>query len=448
MKSTIDKCITYEFSKYVYEIKKRNNIDEETMKLLKLSFMDWLGVSIAGSKEEIAEKLYKIADVEGGNPQSTLIGAKRKGSVLTAALINGSLAHSQDFDDVHERLQLHLTGSIISSSLSTAQYVGCDGETMLKAILAGIQVTGALGEGLLPQHHQQGWHSTSTLGVFGSAAAASVILGLNIDQICNSFGIASTCAAGLHANFGTMSKPLQSGNAARAGVMSAILAKENFTGSRDILDHGYLEIVSPVVYEDKIINSLNGHFVVEDIRFKEFPCGAPSHAAILSSFKIRESLIINSDQIEKVLVRVYPRAVKLAGNSMPKDGLEAKFSIPYCTLTALLKGEVGLEAFTDEAVKDNEIQRALPKVILEPEPEFEATRGASVKVFFKDGRTSYAQSPLFSGEINREKQEEAVLLKFRTLVNKYGMQGKCEELEELIYKMENLKNINTIDGKI
>jgi len=197
-----------------------NSLSKKARTVGKHAILDWLGVSLAGGQEPLVAILRDQAAGEGLGGQSTLLGLGTQGSVSQASLINGAAGHALDYDDVHPKVGGHPTVPVAPVAFALSERDNLSGRDLLTAIVAGIETEARVGS-LIGDGRDHGWHQTSTVGVFGAAAAAALLLGLDNEATTRALGIAGTQAVGLMASFGTMCKPLHAGMAAEAGYRAA-----------------------------------------------------------------------------------------------------------------------------------------------------------------------------------------------------------------------------------
>lgn len=418
---------------------------EQDLKLLKIAFMDWLAVTLAGCKEGTADKLlelYKSQETTAGN--CTVIGFPHKVSSLWASLINGTSSHALDFDDIHDYLSLHLCVPIFSAVFTAAEQLHSSGKDILIAASNGMQVMVALSTAIMPEHYAKGWHATATLGIFGAAAACGYLYHLTVEQMCHAFGIAASQMSGLQLNFGTMSKPMQPAKAARNALESVILAKNDFTGCTDIFDGVFLDNISTRVDRDAILPRLKGSLAIYELRYKRYPCGAPTHSGIINCRKIIDEHNIKPSDIERIVLEPYPRAIRLAGIPYPQTGLQGKFSMPFCAVASILKEKVLISTFTDEVVNEPEIQDMLTKIEMIPNDKFTASRGGKATIYTKDG-ASYSNSTYLLGKnVDYDKQVTDVTEKFFEITEPIMGTEKAQKIYDCISKLETLASITAI----
>ncbi|MBQ7796675.1 MAG: MmgE/PrpD family protein [Lachnospiraceae bacterium] len=419
---------------------------ERDIQMTRLSYVDWVASAITGVTEESALKLMELAEEEHVSGDCVIIGQGKKTSPANAALINGTESHAIDFDDIHDFLSLHLCSPVLPAALAAAEYKKADGKSLINGTINGMQIMVALSAGIMPEHYNNGrWHATGTIGVFGAAAAAGAILELNPEQMCNAFGICAGLCCGIQLNFGTMAKPMAAGMAAKNGVMAAILASRGFTGRADIFDTDFLDnIATKKVDLNQIIERLKGGYGVHELRFKRYPCGAPTHSGIINCKKILAEHPHAIEDIEKIVFEPYPRAIRLVGNMDPQTGLQGKFSIGFTAAAQIVFGQVTIETFTDENVKNPQVQYLLPRMELVACDEFTPSRGGRATMYFKDG-TSYTNSTYLLGhDLDLNEAEADVSGKYAEIMNARVGVEKAEKIYDFLMKLETLDSVTEL----
>ena len=198
------------------------------------SVLDWFGCAIAGSREPLAGILRdEFTDDDG---PCSIVGSQRRAGVLRAGLVNGATGHALDFDDTSTAMGGHPTAPMLPAVLAVSEEQHRSGGDVLTAYVVGMEVQSRIGTSIGTDHYAKGWHTTSTIGVFGAAAATAWLLGLDNDGFAAAMGIAASNASGVKANFGTMTKPLHPGQAAERGAMAGRLAARGYTAAGDAVD--------------------------------------------------------------------------------------------------------------------------------------------------------------------------------------------------------------------
>lgn len=360
-----------------------------------IGMIDTIGVTLIGAQEPCVAKLRKVL---GGSDKgdATLIGLPGKASMLDAVLINGTSSHALDYDDFSGVFGGHQSAPLVPALLSLAEAEHFGGQAVLTAYAVGVETEIRLARAVHFHHYDKGWHPTATLGTIGAAAATAHLMGLDQDQIAMALAIAVSHAAGVKANFGTMTKPLHVGMCSRAGLLSALLAREGFTANHAAFEHaqGFFEVFNGAGNYDpsKIFENWANPLELEDdsIAIKPWPCCGSAHAAIAAALALRKAEKIIAADIAKIEVMPHPRRLRHTNTPHPITPLEAKFSVQYVVARALNDGAVKLAHFEPKAVADSGIHALLNKLTATGHPDMSDSTAsqwaAEVVVTLKDGR--------------------------------------------------------------
>jgi 2-methylcitrate dehydratase PrpD len=220
-----------------------------------------------------------------------------------------------------------------------------------------------------PEHYTRGWHATSTIGTIGAAAAVARLLRLESDAAARCLAIAASEASGVKENFGTMTKPLHAGLAARNGVMAALLARDGVTASDTAFDgpQGFLAAMGgDRALLDPGAASLGDRWEVLEtgVTLKLYPSCAGTHPALDAILDLRQAHGFSADDVEAVTIGVDAVTPTILIYPRPTTGLEARFSMHYCAAAALATGTVDLDTFEPDAVNDPRITALLPRVTM------------------------------------------------------------------------------------
>lgn len=376
--------------------------------------LDTFGCLLGGSGSPGIAELAHVIGGWAGVPQSQVMLWQLRLPAPQAAMINASMAHALDFDDTLDRGgSIHPGASVLAASLAVSDMLGgVSGQRLLLAIALGLDVSCRVA---LASTLDRGWHRTAAMGVFGAAAAAGKLLGLNVEQMANALGIAFSQAAGNRQCIvdGALTKRLQAGQAASSGVLAAMLASEGFTGAHNIFlgRFGFFELYQPNGHDPaKLLEDLGKEFRGDQLSFKPYACGRPQHAILDAAIAARNQLGLGTtvDLAEIADVRVTAVAATIAeqfyGAShkrRPTQIVEAQFALPYLIAAALVHGRVGITEVAD-------IHNAQVLHIAEQMAGIDAGHEkAAVAISLRDGRTATVAtgSPLGSPE-NRLSTEQ------------------------------------------
>ncbi|NKC16734.1 MAG: MmgE/PrpD family protein [Gammaproteobacteria bacterium] len=287
---------------------------------------------------------------------------------MGAALVNGTLAHCLDYDDLHFPSLAHLSAPTWAAVLALAPAAGTGERTMIDAFLAGFEIGARLGaNGVGKAVTGAGWHATGVHGRLSAAIAAAVLLELDETGIQHAIAVAATQTSGLTTSFGTMAKPFHAGKAAADGVLAAELAASGFEGSPAILDDPR-NLTSALVQDGSVTMRLTGlgeHWEIERNALKPYACCGLTHAPIDCARALFPRL--GGQAVERVEVDVHPLATQVANQREPHTPLAGKFSLSYCVSLGLHGHRATATDFTgerlaDEALRDLERQVQLNAV--------------------------------------------------------------------------------------
>lgn len=331
--------------------------------------LDWLGVAIYGANNESSSIAQRFAQQEGGHPVAQVIGTSRRATARQAALATGIASHSNDFDDMG--IGGHPSVVVLPAAFAVAEAVGADGQTTVEAILQGYEAMKLIAAAVGNTQYERGFHATGTLGAFGATAAAGRLLDLDLLQLQCAFGIASTQASGLKANFGTMSKHLNAGNAAEIGILSAYLAKDGFTGATNAIEspQGFARSHNNDLSEfnpDSKDSFTSDRLGVELIMYKPFSACGGTHSAIVGVQALKAQHRFPAKDVESVHVLIAQGMDVVCNISDPSTGTEAMFSVRHTVALALTGASLTPDSFTDAAVNAPEVLRLRERVHVMP----------------------------------------------------------------------------------
>jgi 2-methylcitrate dehydratase PrpD len=340
------------------------DLSTEDVRTVERAFVDTCGVVVSGMNEESTETAIETLAEPGPVP---LWGTGRGTSSSDAAFVHGLAGHSQDYDDVSWGMSGHPSVTMIPAILALADDDEIDGERAIEAYIAGLETQCYLSAAINPSHYREGWHSTATLGTFGAAAAAAKALGLDVAATRNALGIAASRAAGLKSNFGTMTKPMHAGAAARAGLTAARLASGGFTASPDAVDgdRGFLELYAgedPVSLSELPELDRPTALAEHGLNVKKYPCCYYTHTSIYAAERLADEHDVDPESVESIHVVTSPGPADALHYPDPETGLEGKFSLEYTVASAVARDHVGVEAFEDEAITDSDVQSVRERV--------------------------------------------------------------------------------------
>ena len=382
--------------------------------------LDTLGCMLGGSGAPGIEMLRKIAARAGGREEATALLIGLRVPAQAAALLNGAMAHALDFDDTHDRAgAIHPGAPTLAAALAAMEVRGgVSGSEFLLAVALGLDVACRIA---LASRQDRGWHRTAAMGVFGATAASSRLLGLDEEQTRHALGIALSQAAGTRQciDDGSMTKRFQAGQAASAGVLSAMLAAEGFTGAENTFAgrYGFLALYQPEdqANAERMTDRLGEVWEGDGLSLKPYPCFRPSHPAIDAAVALYRELELAHSAIATVVLETddgswQDQLAPGTTRRRPAHVIEAQFSTPFLVAAGLVRGRVSIDDVAD--VDDARVLELAGKI------EGHAVQGkargwARLTVTTADGRCATREVTDPSGSPAAPISEAALEAKFR-----------------------------------
>jgi 2-methylcitrate dehydratase PrpD len=359
--------------------------------------------------------------------------------ILNAAALNALSSNILDFDDTHLRTVIHPTVPVAAALIALAERSRVTGAQLLHAFILGVEVECRVGNAISPEHFSAGWHITETCGIFGAAAACAKLLELDAKQTAWAFGIAANQAAGLTGAHGSMTKSWNMANAARNGLVAALLAAKGFTSTEQALegDRGFTRVFAQRRDLDEVVRGLGETWELAQNAYKPYPCGIVVHPVIDGCLALRDEVRAAPNAVQRIELRVHPLVRMMTGNATPLTGLEAKLSVQHCAAASFIYGQVGVREFTDACVNDPAVVALRGRVMLVEDPAT-PTDAAGVILRVIDGTTYEQYVPHATGSAERPMSDEALGRKFRSLAEWGWPECDTRAFIELAWSLEEL----------
>lgn len=387
--------ITLRLADHVRAISQKH-LSSRAMSIARTGMIDTIGVTLAGVPESCTRILLKTPGVATAPGRALIFGTETRTSALDAALINGIASHALDYDDFSSDFGGHQSVPLVAPLFALAEERGANGMQILLAYVAGMEALIRLARAVNFVHYDKGWHPTSTLGVFGAAAACGHLIGLDRERLATAFALAASMSSGLKANFGSMTKPFHVGHCARNGLLAVLMAEQGFEARHGVMEHkqGFLDVYNgPGLYDvEKIFTDWANPLEVEapGIALKQFPCCGSTHPAIAMMLKLVKEEGITPADVTKIEILPHARRMPHTDNPWPVTPLQAKFSVQYAVVRALLSGAPKINHFEGTASLEPDVQRLLGITSAAPHPDMPRDGkdqwGAEVIVTTIDGR--------------------------------------------------------------
>lgn len=409
------------------------------------SFLNWVGCAVGGARHETVERALAALQPFSGPAQASVLGRTERLDVMLAALMNGITSHTFDFDDTHLKTVIHPSGPVASALLALAERKPVSGEDFMHAFILGVETECRIGNAVYPDHYDVGWHITGTAGVFGAAAAAGRLLGLDEQQMVWALGIAATQSCGLREMFGTMCKPFHPGNAARNGLLAALLAQRGFTSSSQGIEakRGFARVLSTKFDPAQITEGLGQRFEISLNTYKPFACGIVIHPIIDGCVQLRNEHKLEAADIERIDVRVHPLVLELTGKKTPQAGLEGKFSVYHSAAVAIIRGAAGEAEYGDGVVRDPQVVALRDRVSAVVDDGLHEDQ-THVAIRLKSGKTLEKFVEHAIGSVDRPMTDADLEAKFRGLAHAVLQPAATDKLIGLCWRAETLEDIGAV----
>jgi 2-methylcitrate dehydratase PrpD len=356
------------------------DLPDRTVEMTKQCLLDAIGVSLAASGlGEGCQAFVDLALTQGGKPACTVFGMPHRLPVEAAAFVNGAMAHAMDYEDAHDGMLLHPNAPTIPAALAIAEATGgMSGKDLIASLAIGCDVAVRLAQGLRASLADFGWYPPPILAAFGATAAAAKLLRLNASQVRDAFSLTlcqATCSGEIKYSPNSVVRAIRDAFGARAGVSAALLAARGVTGFDAPFEGraGFYAMFARGQYDPAaVLQDLGRRFEIENISFKPWPSCRGTHSAIEAAIDLRDRHGINPDNIVSVNLRGGPILGMLdephASKRRPATAIDAKFSLPFTTGTALVYGRVALDNFLPHSLSDPRVLRVAETVELDIDP--------------------------------------------------------------------------------
>jgi len=424
---------------------------------IKLCLLDTFGCGLFGSSLTWSKIVADYARDLGGSQEATVWGRDFKVSAANAALANGTAVHAFEMDDLHKTSIVHPGSVVVTPALAMAEHLGgCDGKKFLTALVAGYETTIRVGMSVGTSHLRKGLHPTGTNGTFGAAAAAGKLLNLDPDQMTHALGIAGTQAAGLMAaQYSAMVKRMHAGRAAQSGVYGAQLAQRGLTGITNILEAdygGYCKVMTDESDMAILTSNLGTHFETAVVGFKPYAAGGSTHTGHEAVKAIMQENNLTSDRIENVTIRATTATYHHTSWEYEPEGVTAaQMNMQYVVAVTALEGEIFIEQFTEDKIKDPEIIAFSRRVAVVPDPDLDGLGPEFRHAVIAEVKTTEGRE--FSRRVDTAKGSSKNPMTAEEVIEKYNiLAGKVIEdtagLHEMVQNLETMPDVRQLSRRL
>ncbi|WP_448109787.1 MmgE/PrpD family protein [Pseudomonas azerbaijanoccidentalis] len=381
-------------------------LPEKTVEVSRQLLLDVLGLCVAARGEDYIKAILETVEPGG---RCTAFGHAGNFNVYDAALINGTAAHGEDYDDTFEGGPVHSGAVIVPAVIAICEREGLGGEALLRGISVGVELMCRMALVAPGATHKAGFHPTAVIGALAAAAGVAAALQLNARQIASAIGIAGSMASGIieYLAEGTSTKRMHAGWSAQAGIRAALMARGNFAGPRTVLEgtHGFYKAFAPSRTPDfhLLMEGFGQQWVMQTIAFKPYACGTMTQPYIDCAIRLAERGV-QAEDIQEIVCKVGEGTVhrlweNLAVKHRPPTPYAAKFSTPYCMAIGFFDRRAGFSQFTEASVRDEDVLALAAKIHYEIDPanEYPKNFTGHLRATLKNGRVEEITQPHMRG---------------------------------------------------
>jgi 2-methylcitrate dehydratase PrpD len=419
------------------------------------AYLDTVGCMFLGAEHDVTKTALGTVSVWGVG-DSPVIGTDISLPAPWAALVNGTSAHSLDYDDWDGPGLTHTSAILVPAILASA-LPDASGLDLFDAHIVGVEVIIRIGEALNMSHYERGWHATNTIGVIGAAAACARILRLDAEASANALSLATSMAGGYTTQFGTSAKPLHAGFAAKSGVLASALAKSGANGQRNALDGkvGFASLMSDALgadFEMSMAKLGDPWGILEyGLYTKMYPSCGCTHLVAEAAENLKAKHSIDPSMINSMQISVSDIASEVLPYGVPNDATEALFSLPWCVAIGLIDGKVGVEAFSNQAISRNEVSALAARAKVDIHPRhgsdvFHPDYPDSIKIFMQSGEVFQESVAYPLGAPERPASDRDVERKFLNCAKSCISDTQAQQVLNIIRQPQASWNFDQLSG--
>jgi 2-methylcitrate dehydratase PrpD len=431
------------------------DLPEPVVQRAKLHILDAIGCGLAAAAARTATEGREVAAMDGGTPESTVIGLAARLPAAAAAMANGMLCHGLDYDDTFAATGTHISTVAVPATLAVAELMGASGEAALGAFVAAAEIVIALGLAAPFAMHRRGFHATSVYGVFGAAAATARLRGLDAPQTISALGIAGSLASGIFEYLadGSPTKPIHAGWAAQAGVKAALLAERGASGPATVFEGRfgifatYADLKETPL--DESLGRLGQVWHTPAIAFKPYPACHFMHGSLDAARQALGDRRLDPGEVDSILASVAKDAVPFVlepqhDKQAPRTKYDAKFSLPFSVAAMLMDGEVGVGTYVAERLRDPWLLELAAKVRYEVKPYPSSTDAfpGGIRIELVGGQALEADVPQQRGGPANPLSEVDIREKFRSNARLALTPEDTDRLEARLLSLESVADLS------
>lgn len=421
-------------------------IPTEIQEAAKWYILDATGCALAGSRSAHARAGLALArELGGGIPEATLVASGARTTAAEAAFANTLCARGDTFDDTHEQGIIHSGSALALTALAMAERQNRTGQEIVAAMIAGAEICIRVASAISPEHYEHGFHNTGTCTVFGTAAVAARMLGLDAEATQAALSLAGDQAASLRqyqVDGAIANSALHAAFAARAGVTAALLAQKGFPAPKEILEgqFGFCRVFARRYDPSILTGGLGSVWRLPETSIKPYPSCRYLHGAVDATERLIRDFRLTAASVAEVTVHTFTMARDECHRPLPTTLRDAQFSIEYGTARVLKDGAISLDDFAPERITDPEVADIQRRIRVQVDPELDRLYPERwpfrVEIHTTDGRRLEQRVDYPPGSPENPLTREQVLSKFRGLAATVLPPARVEELADAIFGLD------------
>ncbi|TAJ89116.1 MAG: MmgE/PrpD family protein [Reyranella sp.] len=434
--------VTPELARFIVDTK-WDDLPEKARHEAKRALLNFFAVAIAGCRTQPVELALRTLGEFSGGRQATIVGRPERIDPLTAAFLNAAGANVFDYCDTHLPTVVHPTSPLAPALLALSEIRKVTGPELLLAFALGFEIECRVGGAVSPGHYPKGWHITSTCGVFGSAAGATKLLGLDVERTVWALGSASTQSAGLCECLGWPAKSVSVGNAARNGLFSALLAEKGFAGPPEPIAgaQGFLAAMGEPPDWKALLDGLGEDWQVNHNSIKPYAAGFVIHPLLDLALDWRRAH--PDGQVERIAVRGNPLLLQRTDRADIATGREAQVSLQHCVAAALVLGKAGLDQLTDACVADPAIKALRLKFECSADDRI-STIAAEMDIWTTDGKKHPLSTQAARGSSSNPLKDSEIEAKLRDEARRWEPDHDIQPLIDAVWALDGSEDVSSL----
>ncbi len=434
--------VTPELARFIVDTK-WDDLPGKARHEAKRALLNFFAVAIAGCRTEPVELALRTLGEFSGGRQATIVGRPERIDPLTAAFLNAAGANVFDYCDTHLPTVVHPTSPLAPALLALSEIRRVSGPDLLLAFALGFEIECRIGGAVSPGHYPRGWHITSTCGVFGSAAGAAKLLGLDVQRTVWALGSAATQSAGLCECLGWPAKSVSVGNAARNGLFSALLAEKGFAGPPEPIAgaQGFLAAMGEPPDWTALLDGLGNDWEVNHNSIKPYAAGFVIHPLLDLALDWRR---VNPETaVERIAVRGNPLLLQRTDRADIATGREAQVSLQHCVAAALVLGKAGLDQLTDACVADPAIKALRGRFECTADERL-STIAAEMDIWTADGKKHALATQAARGSSSNPLKDAEIEAKLRHEARRWEPDHDIQPLIDAVWALDRSEDVSSL----